>query len=126
MQTFKKEERLTTKKIIEELMRNGSSFSEYPFKVVYLKTKLNTTFPAQVVISVPKKNFKKAVTRNKLKRRMREAYRRNKFLLYQALYECKEQRAIMLIYIAKAETEYKEIESKISVALHRLVKLLKS
>lgn len=121
MQTFKKAERLTSKKTIEELMKKGRSFHESPFKVIYLEIKLDTAFPAQIVISIPKRNFKKAVTRNKLKRRTREAYRKNKSLLYEALQKNKAQLAVMLVYTAKTEIEYGEIESKIIVALRRLV-----
>lgn len=126
MQTFKKLERLCSKKVIEELISKGSSFNEFPFKVIYHQTKLDSSSPAQVVISVSKRNFKKAVSRNKLKRRTREAYRKNKDLLYEALQKKEQQLAIMLIYIAKEEIEYKEIESKIIVTLRKLAEKLKS
>lgn len=126
MQTFKKAERLCSKKVIEELMKKGRSFNEFPFKVIYLKTSLDTPFPVQVVVSVSKRNFKKAVTRNKLKRRIKEAYRKNKLSLYDSLTKSKEQVAVMLIYIAKTEMEYQEIESKIIVTLPKLANALKS
>jgi ribonuclease P protein component len=76
--TFKKEERLSKEKNIQELFDKGSSFYLYPFKVFFMKNP-DPTYPVhQVLISVSKKNFKKAVDRNLIKRRIREAYRLNK------------------------------------------------
>ncbi len=73
--TFKKSERLSSKKDIQELFNNGSSFYLYPFKVITLPA--DTSKLHQVLFSVPKRLFKRAVDRNLLKRRMREAYRLN-------------------------------------------------
>jgi ribonuclease P protein component len=76
--TFKKEERLSKEKIIQELFDKGSSFYLYPFKVFFLPNR-DSQYPYhQVLISVSKKNFKKAVDRNLIKRRIREGYRLNK------------------------------------------------
>jgi len=119
-QTFTKEERLSSKKIIEQLSQKGNSFFEYPFKVIWLKTPLQTKYPVQIVIGVPKRNFKKAVDRNKIRRRIKEAYRKNKNIIYNFLEEKKIQCALMLVYTAKTEIEYKEIESKIILTLQRL------
>ena len=75
--TFKKSERLCSKKLIKELFNRGSSFYLYPFKVLVLENE-SPNKSHQVLFSVPKRNFKKAVDRNLLKRRIREAYRLNK------------------------------------------------
>ncbi len=77
--TLKKTERLSSKKDIQELFKNGSSFYLYPFKVVMLPNVASKVH--QVLFSVPKRIFKRAVDRNLLKRRMREAYRLHKHLL---------------------------------------------
>jgi len=77
--TFKKAEKLSSKKDIQELFTNGSSFYLYPFKVVTLPN--SETIRHQVLFSVPKRIFKRAVDRNLLKRRMSEAYRLHKHLL---------------------------------------------
>jgi ribonuclease P protein component len=79
--TFKKEERLSKEKIIQELFEKGSSFYSYPFKVYFMQNPDVASTVHQVLISVSKKNFKKAVERNAIKRRIREAYRLNKNLL---------------------------------------------
>jgi ribonuclease P protein component len=76
--TFKKEERLSKEKAIQELFEKGSSFYLYPFKVYFMHNPNPDSEAHQVLISVSKKNFKRAVDRNSIKRRIREAYRLNK------------------------------------------------
>ena len=76
--TFKKEERLNKEKWIRELFEKGSSFHLSPFRVIYLPHP-DPLYPVhQVLISVSARNFKKAVDRNTIKRRIREAYRLSK------------------------------------------------
>ena len=77
--SLKKHEILRSKKKIKELFEDGSSFFVYPFKVYFLHEQ--TAAPAQVLFSVSKKYFKRAVDRNLIKRRMREAYRLNKSII---------------------------------------------
>ncbi|HCW08920.1 MAG TPA: ribonuclease P protein component [Cytophagales bacterium] len=79
MYSLKKTERLTKKKSIQELFERGSSFYLYPFKV-FLK-EIEGSSENQILISVPKSNFKRAVDRNKIRRRIREGYRLNKTAL---------------------------------------------
>ncbi|MFK7951905.1 MAG: ribonuclease P protein component [Ekhidna sp.] len=78
--TFPKAEKLTGKKRIEELFKRGSSFYLKDIGVRYKKPKDDDRYH-RVLITVPKKNFKRAVDRNLLKRRIREAYRLNKDLI---------------------------------------------
>ncbi|WP_221408153.1 ribonuclease P protein component [Fulvivirga imtechensis] len=111
--TFKKSERLCSKKAIQELFSKGSSFYIYPFKIISRADPKGSFH--QILISVPKRNFKKAVLRNKFKRRIREAYRLNKHLL-----KSTSKLQIAYIYTAKELLEYKEIERKLILALERL------
>ncbi|MEL6358617.1 MAG: ribonuclease P protein component [Bacteroidota bacterium] len=77
--TFKQEERLKSRKRIEELFKEGKAVNLPPLRLLYLPC--DELPNHQVLFTVSKKRFKRAVTRNKLKRRMREAYRLNKHLL---------------------------------------------
>jgi ribonuclease P protein component len=119
-QKFRKAERLCSKKLIEELFRSGKSFYSYPFRLVWLPVQNYLPYDAQVSISVQKRHFKKAVDRNLLKRRIREAYRKNKHELYFKLGEEKLQIVFMIIYGSRDILSYEEIEDKIIVILSRL------
>ena len=123
MQTFGKGERLCSKKIIHRLFLEGNDFLESPFKVNWMFTPLPSESATQVLISIPIKNFKKAVDRNVLKRMTREAYRLNKAALQSSLTEKQRQLAFSLIYIGKNILVYKELEDKIILILQRLLLL---
>ncbi len=84
-ETFHKSERLCSQKIISALFENGNIIYTSLFKLIWLISPLNLPSPAQAAFSVSKKSFRKAVTRNLIRRRMREAYRKIKFNLYSLL-----------------------------------------
>ncbi|MBX2841422.1 MAG: ribonuclease P protein component [Flammeovirgaceae bacterium] len=115
-QTFSKDEKLTSKKAISLLFKEGKSFFKYPYKLIYSVTPAESQLP-KVLISIPKKNFKKAVDRNKLKRQTREIYRKNKFLFGQ-----EEEKFIPnhlgFIYVGKEKEDFSVLERSI-------IKLLK-
>lgn len=121
MQTFTKAERLSGKIHLDKLFETGKSFSTFPFKVVWLQVH-DDAAPVQIVVSVPKRIFKRAVDRNRLKRLIREAYRKNKQILYNHL-EGKKLH-IMFIYTSKTIMSYNEVEEKIIIALERLTKVI--
>ncbi|NCA85253.1 MAG: ribonuclease P protein component [Clostridia bacterium] len=123
--TFKKTERLCHRSLIGELFDKGVSFFEFPFKIIYLqldaKDSLAAEIPAQVLFTVPKRNHKKAVARNRIKRLMREAYRLNKAELYTALQSENKQLVLVFIYTNREMPEYRQAERKIKQAIHRLI-----
>ena len=115
--SFPKEERLRSKKVIAELFRKGSSFNLYPLRFVFLKTtQTQTSFP-QVLVSVSKKHFKKAVDRNRIKRQLREVYRLNKHQLLLSG-TCSIQ-VLGIIYIGKEKNSFELIQKKLNSGLER-------
>jgi ribonuclease P protein component len=117
MNTFSKDERLSSKKVIQELFKEGSNFFIHPFRVFYLPSPA-ATCKDQVLFSVPRRNFKRAVDRNLIKRRLREAYRVNKAMLDQN--ENSLQFYIAFVYIAKNVLTFDEVNGKLKDALLRL------
>jgi len=115
---FPKSERLRSKKQIEELFSRGTSFTIYPLRVVFLRKPLESKLPNQVLVSIPKKVFKKAVDRNKLKRRIREAYRLNKQVIENG--QVGFYFIIGYIYIGKGIANYETIKDKLKQSLLRL------
>ena len=118
--TFHKNERLCSRKIIGDLFTSGESFLVYPLKVVFLKTELPAEVQAQVAFSASKRNFKRAVKRNLLKRRMREAYRLNKSGFYHELASKNSFIALMFVYVGKDIAEYASIEKAMISALKKI------
>lgn len=112
---FPKEERLTRKKVIEDLFQHGSSFSSFPLKVIFAPLDDHSSKKNQVLISVPVRTFKKATDRNTLKRRIREGYRLNKGVVTTST-----PYSLAYIYIAKEILPSATIHQAIQSSLRRL------
>lgn len=112
--TLGKEERLKSKKLIENLYVEGQTLKVFPLRMVYLQTQHTSNFPAQVGVSVPKRNFKRAVDRNRIKRLLRESYRLQKNTVYSTI---NTPYVFMISYLAKDEWKYADIEQKMKKLL---------
>lgn len=119
--TFPKSQHLCGEKRIAELFTHGEAFIAYPLRVVYILQPKTDNEPMSVMVSVPKKRFKRAVKRNQLKRLIREAYRLNKQLLTEILEEKQLQIHIAFNYISNDELDFATIEKKMKQALGKLV-----
>lgn len=118
--SFTKRERLSSFKEIQALMKKGETFFHYPFKVVYQHIRLEAEDEAPanaIIVSVPKRNFKRAVKRNLLKRRIRESYRLNKGLL-EAPCGCRTN--ALFVYVSKEILEFSHIEKKLKEVLVKI------
>jgi len=121
---FTKPERLKSRKLIQQLFGGkGNHITVFPIKAVWAYTDAAApAAPVQFGVSVPARNFAKATARNLLKRRMREAYRLQKLLLYEALQTAPQPTgvALMFIYIGKQEMPYHLIFEKTRICLARI------
>ena len=122
--TFKKEERIVSNLLIETLFEKGNSqsLSAYPLRAVFLKTEQREgCAPVQLLISVPKKKFKHAVDRNRVKRQIREAYRKNKAILEGTLSEG-QMLLIAIIWLSDRHFATNEVEKRVVSLLKQMAK----
>jgi len=121
--SFKKSERLTGSKSISSLFQDGTSISSYPVRILF-NTKGIGPKPVLLAISVPKRLFRRAVDRNLLKRRIREAYRLNKPQLYSRLQTMQIKANVVIQYQQKEILDYQTIETGVVKALDKMVSSL--
>lgn len=115
---FPTNEKLKSRKLIGELFADGKSVSSYPVKLIYLPCSLQNT-PLKVGVSVPKRNFKSAVDRNRIKRLLREGYRLNKHVIFNNI---DKDFALLFLYLGKKMPDYAEIEKSVAEVLAKFYK----
>ncbi len=120
--TLGKKERLKSKKLIEQLYAEGKSIKVFPFRMVFLQVQHTSDFPFQVGFSVPKRNFKLAVSRNRIKRLMRETYRLQKNIVYDKV---DKPYVFMISYIGREEMSYQELYFKTKKLLELFIEKTK-
>jgi ribonuclease P protein component len=118
--TLGKQERLKSRKLLEQLFKEGKSFFVHPIKVYYQPLPLESTSPLQAAFGVSARAFKKAVDRNRIKRLMREAYRLQK-PEFAATIDSNTRLAIFFLYVGKELPDYQVVKDKMEVILKRLV-----
>lgn len=119
--TLGKNERLKSRKAIEELFKNGKRFTVSPFRVFFAINKSNDL---QIGCGASTRNFKKAVDRNKVKRLTREAWRLQKNPLQVLLKEKGLGLNLFLIYTEKELPEYAFIYSQVEKVIKKLSRII--
>jgi len=119
--SFSKTEHLCGEKRITRLYTQGDAFIAFPMRVVFLIEPKSESKPSNVLVSVPKKRFKRSVKRNRLKRLMREAYRLNKIPLIEKLEEKQMQIHIAFNYVSNDVLDFPTIEKKMLLSLQKLM-----
>lgn len=121
--TLCKNERMSGRTLIEKLFNGGDShaMSAFPLRMVYMVTERKDDAIAKILISVPKRHFKRAVKRNRVKRQVREAFRNNKSILANA-FAGRENESVAIAFIWLADELYNsnEVEHKVKNLLQRL------
>ena len=112
---FPKQEKLKSRKTIDLLFLEGRSFTKSPVKLIYIP--IDGSEENKAGFSVPKKHFKRAVDRNRLKRQMREAYRNNKHLLNS---NNRSKFALMFLYINREKASYDSIQNAVLALINKL------
>jgi ribonuclease P protein component len=124
--TLGKNERLKSRKSIQQLFTQGINFSSTPFRVYYLVNNAATTSANEYLkfgIGVGAKNFKKATDRNRIKRICKEAFRLQRQSLRQCLTEKNHVMDLFLIYTSREMPVYKDVHEKMALVIKKLIKL---
>lgn len=118
--SFKKGERITSRKILSSLFTKGESVYVHPLRILYRRSS-GDRYPAAFAVSVPKRLFRKAVDRNLLKRRIREAYRMKKPGFYSGLNAMGRQVHLVILYQDQKKFDYFSIEDALRKGLEKLL-----
>lgn len=119
--TFPRSERLKSKKILERTFAEGEKVKAWPLVVRRLKTELPEEVTCQVMVSVSKRLFKRAVDRNRIKRLLRENWRLQKNALVQSWATDETQNAVVFIYMGKEMPTFEIIEKAMGVAVDKMI-----
>lgn len=122
MPTFSRHERLKSRKAIGALFKGGQAYVAYPLRIVWAEVGhdiLETDVQAQITFVVPKRHFKTAVQRNRLKRQIREAYRLRKEVFYEKLAASGLRISVLVSYIAKEPLPFAEISAGVEKMIRK-------
>ena len=121
--TFGRDQRLKSRKQIERVFREGKSMNVFPFRVYFfIQPLVDGHQPLQTGVGASRRNFKKAVDRNRIKRLTREAYRLKKEPLALLVKERQLSLSLFFIYTGKELPDYRLVSGKIAVALEKIMK----
>jgi len=124
--SFPKQERMSSRLQIESLFEGGKShsLSAFPMRMVYTtKERQEGDSPVQLLVSVSKKHFKHAVDRNRVKRQIREVYRRHKQLFHTSLPDDR-QLLVACVWLSARQEPTARIEEKLVLLMQRVAEKL--
>jgi len=117
--SFTKKEKLKSKKLIEQLFAEGNHLNNFPLKLIYLGVEFDDEAKVKTMVIAPKKSFKSAVKRNRIKRLLREAYRLNKHAVFNNI---EGNYAFAILYLGKEMPDYQFIDEKMKGLLDKFIK----
>ncbi len=118
---FGKAYKLCSQKTIESLFKEGKLLRLYPFVVYFKEQELPAEQAFQLVFSAPKRVFRLAHERNRIKRLLRESFRKKKLILEEALSNKHKQLALFVIYTAKEELPLEKLLTKTEQLLAKII-----
>ena len=113
---FPKTEKLKSNTLIDDLFKKGQSVTVFPMRLYFMPIDDAAVTTFKTGVSVPKRNFKLAVDRNRIKRLMREVFRKNKHLVYG---KTKQQYALLFVFIGNKTPDYDFVENKLKACLNK-------
>jgi ribonuclease P protein component len=119
--SYNKTEKLKSRKLLDQLFKEGRSVSAFPIKVFYLNRTGEKDEPLQAGVGVSAKNFPKAVHRNRIKRLLREAYRLNKQELQSVLHNENKKLALFILFVGKELPDFELTNQSIQSVLPKLI-----
>jgi len=121
-----KANKLCNHKIIDEVFESGAQVKSFPFVVKFKEHDLVQDVRFQIVFSAPKRTFRKAVQRNRIKRLCKEAFRAKRSLLDDYLQEHNKQLALFLVYTSKEELSLPLLSGKTEKLIKKIISQLES
>jgi ribonuclease P protein component len=123
MPDFKKAEKLCSKKSIDRIFEKKQFLNKDYIRLFYnfIPSTESDTIWAQIAFSVPKRKFRSAVMRNRIKRQLREAYRLSKDEFYTSLKKANKRAHLLLVYMGKEKADFNDLKLKINLLLKRLL-----
>ena len=115
---YSKKDKLKSKKLIDQLFTNGKAVTAYPLRLVYIKTEFEDGSQLKTGVSVSKRLHKTAVSRNQIKRLLREAYRLNKPLYFN---NSSNSYAFMILYLSKDGTTFDKLNKNINTLFKKFL-----
>ncbi len=122
--TYKRKEKLKGRTLFQLLFKKGKHLTVHPLKVFYLQPDKSVDFAVKAGFGVSNRNFKSAPQRNRIKRLLREAYRKDKFFLYDFVSSHHKQIILFILYIDREMPVYGDLKDTMHLALEKLINQL--